>query len=212
MVKLALSLIANLFLFLIALVSNATPFFGASYVLLATMALYNYGITITGFSTVVVVTAVASSIGKLVLYATGKLTKNKLEKSRNFAIFHQWLEQSNKSSLLLVFATGLVPVVPLDDYVYIAAGAGGAKLGAMFATTLLAKLLKNGLEISFAIWGLRGLFTMSLLGMSHLETSMLFSSLLLLGGVALYRVDFIRLAERIRTMKNPITPTTTRSS
>ena len=59
------------FLFVISLASNATPFFGASYTLLATTILFGFGVTIGSFGLVVAVSATGVSIGKLVLYAGG---------------------------------------------------------------------------------------------------------------------------------------------
>jgi membrane protein YqaA with SNARE-associated domain len=188
-------------LFLVALASNATPFFGASYTLLATTALYTYGVTFSGFATVVVVTAAGASLGKLVLYATGRGMKNSLRKNRNIGIFDQWLEQKRRS-LLLVFATAIIPAVPLDDYVFIAAGASKAKLRMLISVTFLAKLLKSFIEIGLEVLGLGKVFNTSLFGMSRLETSIFFSGLFIIAGIAFYRIDFDKLLGRLGVIRH----------
>ena len=120
----ALSLLSILFLFVIAFISNATPFFGASYTLLATTVLFAYGFTINAFVLVVLVTAIGASLAKLVLYYGGKSAKGQLRKNRNVNLLERWLR--HRSFLAVVFVTAVIPGLPLDDYVYIVAGANSA--------------------------------------------------------------------------------------
>ncbi|MGP8056573.1 MAG: hypothetical protein ACLQEQ_04390 [Nitrososphaerales archaeon] len=55
-------------LFVISLVSNATPFFGASYTVIAAAELVAFGFSLEGYILVVLVTAAGATIGKLVIY------------------------------------------------------------------------------------------------------------------------------------------------
>ena len=52
-------------LFALALISNATPFFGASYTLIATTELVAIGFDLESFALVVVVTALGATLGKI---------------------------------------------------------------------------------------------------------------------------------------------------
>lgn len=186
-----------LFLFVVSFVSNATPFFGASYTLLATTVLLTYGFTLGSFTLAVIVTAAGASLAKLVLYFGGKRMKDRLQKNKNVNLLERWLE--HKSFLMIVFLTAVIPGLPLDDYVYIGAGANSAKLSAMFIVTFLAKLVKGFIEIGVEYAGLGRIYPATgLLGLSRLGTSILMSILILVLGIALYRLDLEKLWLKFR--------------
>jgi len=194
---LALSLLSILFLFVIAFVSNATPFFGASYTLLATTVLFAYGFTVSGFVLVVLVTAAGASIAKLVLYYGGKGAKGQLRKNRNVAFLERWLQ--HRSFLVVVFVTAVIPGLPLDDYVYIVAGANSAKLIRLFTVTLFAKVVKGFVEIGVEYASFGHLFPETgIFGLSRLATSILLSVLFLLFGIAFFKLDMEKLFSRLK--------------
>jgi len=194
---LALSLLSILFLFVIAFISNATPFFGASYTLLATTVLFAYGFTINAFVLVVLVTAVGASLAKLVLYYGGKSAKGQLRKNRNVNLLERWLR--HRSFLAVVFVTAVIPGLPLDDYVYIVAGANSAKLVRLFTVTFLAKLVKGFIEIGLEYASFGQIFPETgLFGLSRLVTSILLSVVFLLFGIVFFKLDMEKLFSRLK--------------
>ena len=193
----ALSLLSILFLFVIAFISNATPFFGASYTLLATTVLFAYGFTISAFVLVVLVTAIGASLAKLVLYYGGKSAKGQLRKNRNVNLLERWLRQ--RSFLAVVFVTAVIPGLPLDDYVYIVAGANSAKLVRLFTVTFLAKLVKGFIEIGLEYASFGQIFPETgLFGLSRLVTSILLSVVFLLFGIIFFKLDMEKLFSRLK--------------
>jgi len=194
---LALSLLSILFLFVIAFISNATPFFGASYTLLATTVLFAYGFTINAFVLVVLVTAIGASLAKLVLYYGGKRAKGQLRKNRNVNLLERWLR--HRSFLAVVFVTAVIPGLPLDDYVYIVAGANSAKLVRLFTVTFLAKLVKGFIEIGLEYASFGQIFPETgLFGLSRLVTSILLSVVFLLFGIVFFKLDMEKLFSRLK--------------
>jgi membrane protein DedA with SNARE-associated domain len=199
---LAVGLFSILILFLVSLGSNATPFFGASYTLIATTALLADGFSVGSFVLIVFVTAAGASLGKLVLYASGKGFRGRLGQNKTVMILGRMLER--KTGLAVVFVTALTPGLPLDDYVYIGAGASSSRLTGMFIVTFLAKVLKGFLEIGIEYAGLGRLYTAAgLTGLSRMETSVLFSVVFLIVGVVFYKIDLEKLISRLKHQVKP---------
>ena len=193
----AVSLFSILILFLVSLGSNATPFFGASYTLIATTALLADGFSLGNFVLIVFVTALGASLGKLVLYVGGKRFRERLERNKMVMVLGRMLER--RSGLAVVFVTALIPGLPLDDYVYVGAGASSSRLTGMFIVTFLAKVLKGFLEIGLEYAGLGRLYRATgPTGLSRLETSILLSVVFLIVGVVFYKVDLEKVISKLR--------------
>ena len=193
----ALGLFTILILFLVSLGSNATPFFGASYTLIATTALLAEGFSIGNFVVIVFVTAAGASLGKRVIYAGGKRFRGRLGQNKSVMALERVLER--RLGLAVVFVTALIPGLPLDDYVYLGAGASSSRLTGMFVITFVAKLLKSFLEIGIEYAGLGRLYNATgLTGLSRIETSILFSVVFLIVGVVFYKVDLEKVISRLR--------------
>ena len=177
--------------------SNATPFFGASYTLIATTALLADGFTLGNFVLIVLVTAAGASLGKLVIYGGGKRFSGRLGQNKTVMVLGRLLER--KMGLAVVFVTAIIPGLPLDDYVYVGAGASSSRLTSMFIITFLAKILKSFLEIGIEYAGLGRLYTATgLTGLSRLETSIFFSMVFLIVGVVFYKIDLERVISRLK--------------
>ena len=93
---------------------------------------------------------------------------------------------------LALFVTALIPGLPLDDYVYVGAGANSAKLAPMLGVTFLAKLAKSAFEILLEFSGIISIIflTHRYLGLSRLEFSILLSAVFIVLGVVIYKVDW----------------------
>ena len=186
-----ISVLLRLFLlFLFSFVSNATAFFGASYTFIATAELADTGINLESFALVVFVTALGATMGKIVIYFSAVGLKNSLQKNKNVRLLGTWLGKSG--FYLGLFVTALLPALPLDDYVYIGAGANRGKLAPMLGVTFIAKLVKSAFEILLELSGLLAInrLTHRLFGLSSLQLSIVASAAFILLGIAIYKIDW----------------------
>jgi hypothetical protein len=177
-------------LFVVSLVSNATPFLGASYTLIATTELIAFGLSVDAFVLVVVVTAAGAAIGKLIIYGAAKGFKGWLSRNRNVQLLARWLQ--DRRFLVAVFVAAVIPVLPLDDYIYIGAGAAKTRVLPMFSVTIAAKLLKSTFEIGLELFGVIKItnFTTRFLGLSRVDVSLLLTIVFVVLGVLLFKYDW----------------------
>ncbi len=185
-----------LLLFLFSVVSNATAFFGASYTFIATAELAATGINLESFTLVVFVTALGATIGKIVIYFSALGLQNSLKRNKNVRLLGTWLGKSG--FYLGLFVTALLPALPLDDYVYIGAGANRAKLAPMLGVTFIAKLAKSAFEILLELSGLLEIsrLTHRLFGLTQLELSIIASAVFVVLGIVVYKIDWEPIASR----------------
>jgi hypothetical protein len=183
-------------LFIVSLVSNATPFFGASYTLIATTELISFGFSIEAFVLVVGITAVGAALGKIVIYGSAKGFKRQLSGNKNVQLLEQWMQ--HRRFLIALFITAVVPLLPLDDYVFIGAGASKGKLTKMTSVTVAAKLVKSAVEIGLEYGGILRIatFTRHYLGLSSLQLSLLLSIVFIILGIFLFKYDWGRFFSR----------------
>ena len=186
----ALLLPALVFLFVISLVSNATPFFGASYTFIATTYLLELGFDLNSFLLVVFVTALGATTGKIFIYLGAFGLRGKLQGNKNIRLLGRWLGRAG--FYLALFVTALIPILPLDDYVYLGAGANKARLTPMLGVTFLAKLSKSAFEILLEISGITGIsfITYQYLGLSRLDLSVILSVFFIILGIGIYKLDW----------------------
>jgi len=179
-------------LFVVSLVSNATPFFGAAYTLIATAELISFGFSIEGFILVVGITAVGAAIGKLIIYGGAKGFKGQLAHNKNVQLFSPWLQ--GRWFLAAVFVAAVIPMLPLDDFIYIGAGAAKVKLAPMLSVTIAAKLVKSAFEIGLEYLGILGTANLAshFLGLSRFEFSILLMIVMMIIGVFLFKYDWGR--------------------
>ena len=188
-------------LFAISFATNATPFFGASYTLIATTELISVGFTIENFVIIVLVTGIGATVAKVILYSGALGFRHELNKNKNIKLFHEWLNK--RSFFVALFVTAFIPALPLDDYIYIGAGANRANLPPMLGVTLLAKLAKSGVEIFLEFYGIIDItgFTKGILGLSTIEFSIILSVFFIVLGVVLYKLDWESLLKRTGIIK-----------
>jgi hypothetical protein len=188
-------------LFGVSLITNATPFFGASYTLIATAELISEGYNLNNFLLIVFATGLGATIAKGVLYSGAFGLRKELTKNKNVRLFHEWLHR--RSFFVALFVTAFIPVLPLDDYIYIGAGANKAALLPMLGVTFLAKLAKSTFEIYLEFNGILDIssFTRSYFGISWLEFSIILSAFFIVLGVVLYKMDWEYALKRVGLIK-----------
>ncbi|MEM3671084.1 MAG: hypothetical protein QW767_04990 [Thermoprotei archaeon] len=183
-------------LFAISFVSNATPFFGAPYTLVSAGFLAKVGATPDNFLLVVVVTALGAAFAKTVIYAGGLGLRRRLSGSKNMNLLKAWL--GRRSFYVALFVAAALPVLPLDDYIYIGAGVNRGRLPPMITTTLFAKLIKGAAEIYLE---LEGILLVSKLteafGIGPYGLSILSSIAFIVLGVLIYQLDWEKILARL---------------
>ena len=129
-------------------------------------------------------------MGKIVIYASAKGFRSSLQKNKNVKLLGRWLGKT--SFYLALFIAALIPALPLDDYVYLGAGANNARLAPMQGVTFLAKLLKSAFEILLELSGVIGITTITghFLGLSRLDISILLSAATVVIGIVIYKIDW----------------------
>jgi|GEM_PF-151946 hypothetical protein len=180
-------------LFVISLVSNATPFFGASYTLVATSELIAFGFSVESFILVVLITAAGAVLGKLVIYGGAGAFKGRLSKNKNVQLLARWIQ--DRRFLVAVFITAVIPFLPLDDYIYIGAGAAKTRLAPMLSVTVAAKVVKSTFEIGLEFLGILKVagITTHFLRISSFDFSILLTVVFILLGIFLFKFDWGRL-------------------
>jgi hypothetical protein len=129
----------------IGFVSNISPFFGASYTFFATLDLILMGFTPANFLVVVLFSAAGAALGKLAIYYGAFGLRRFLVRNKNVQLIGR--NASTRMFFAVLFVTAFMPILPLDDFIYIGAGATSVSLPAMGTVTFGAKLLKSAVEI-----------------------------------------------------------------
>jgi hypothetical protein len=183
-------------LFVVSLVSNATPFFGASYTLIATTELISFGFSFEAFALIVGITAIGAALGKIVIYGSAKVFERQLSGNKNVRLLEQWLQ--HRRFLLALFVAAAIPMLPVDDYIFIgAAGVKGRPLP-MISVTTAAKLVKSTVEIWLEFFGIVNIayLTRHVLGLSSFNLSLLLSVVMVVLGVFIFKYDWGKFLNR----------------
>lgn len=182
-------------LFVVSFASNATPVLGASYTLIAAATVTQYHYSLLSLGVVVVVTALGAAFAKAIIYAGGLGFRTKLVKNRNVQLLGKWL--GNRSFYTALFIAAAIPVLPLDDYIYIGAGANKGTLGYMMGVTVIAKLIKSSVEIPLELTALVSISgIISSVGLNSLTLSIILSGFFVVLGVVIYSVDWAKISAR----------------
>ena len=181
-----------LFLFAISFISNATPFFGSPYTVIATTILLSLGINAENFLEAVLITGFGAATAKSVMYALGYGVGSKLKSNRNVQFFHRVMR--GRSLYLTVFITAILPFFPFDDFVFLMGGAGRAPLLKMLLVTLASKVAKSCIEIGLEALGLIqvGRFT----DVSPVILGVISSVVFAVLGVVLFKLDWEGLYQK----------------
>lgn len=188
-----------LFVLIVSFLSNVSPFFGASYTLLATLQLTLIGPTPINFLVVVLVSAIGATFAKTVIYYGAFELKGIIGKNKNVQLIGR--NSTRRKFYLALFVTALLPVLPLDDFIYIGAGASGASLSLMALVTLLAKILKSGFEIAIELTILRGIG--QTFGFNRLDITLVLIAVFLVIGILIYQVDWEKTYHRVMPRGKP---------
>ncbi len=176
-------------LFVVSFLSNATPFFGASYTLIAVGMLYQFGVNPLNVAESIAITAIGASVSKNVMYALGIGLRTPLSGNKNVSLLKKFAKK--RSFYVTVFVLAFLPVLPLDDYLYVGGGVAAASALKVNAMALAGKLAKSAFEIPVELAGLfyLGGFTKRF-GLSLIDLSASFAVAFVVLGYVLLKVDW----------------------
>ncbi|WP_449462122.1 hypothetical protein PQ610_06320 [Tardisphaera miroshnichenkoae] len=176
-------------LFAVSFLSNATPFFGASYTLIAVGMLYEFGVNPLNVAESIAITAIGASASKNVMYALGMGLRTPLSGNKNISLLKRFAER--RSFYVTVFIFAFLPALPLDDYLYVGGGVAAASVPKVNGVALAGKLAKSAFEIPIELAGLAylGGFTRRF-GLSFIDLSAAFAVAFVIIGYVLLKVDW----------------------
>ncbi len=186
----------SLIIFVISVAANATPFFGTPYTIIATSFLVEEGLTIQNFISVVLITAIGATIAKIFMYVLGLGIKRKVEHGKNIQFLLQMIKPEKRSFDFIVFVTAALPLLPIDDFVFLLGGIGKISLSRMLFVTLIAKLVKSTAEIPIEAYGLITFGNITHVPLLYL--GIITSVALTILGIVLAKVDLEELYNRFR--------------
>jgi hypothetical protein len=195
---------AVVFVLVVSFLSNVSPFVGASYTLLATLQLTLLGLTPINFGAVVFVSAIGATLAKVVIYFGAFGFRDILVRNKNVRLIGRY--SSSDYFFVALFLTALLPVFPLDDFIFIGAGATSASLGLMSLVTFAAKLVKSAAEI-WVEYTLLGDLS-RLFGLHRLDLTIVLTAVFIAIGIIAYKVDWEALYGRLRNRPTSLQPGT----
>ncbi|AWR96513.1 hypothetical protein DFR86_02415 [Acidianus sulfidivorans JP7] len=182
-----------LFIFAISFATNATPFFGAPYTIIASTILLKCGVNAVNFFEVVIFTALGAATSKSVMYVLGIGSRRGLKHNKNIIFFRRFI--NTKYFYITLFIFSIIPFLPLDDLVYILGGVEKAPLISMLEISYVGKIIKSLIEIPIEIFGI--LQISEAIGIKPVETGIISTIILVILAVALFKLDWEELYNRI---------------
>jgi membrane protein YqaA with SNARE-associated domain len=182
--------------FIISFVSNALPFFGEAYTVYASLLLLDIGASPYNTLIVIIVTAVGAAISKNVSYALGYALKRSLRKTSAVRLIGAL---SNKAPLwILVIVLAAIPGLPLDDYLYIGAGAAIISPLKLNTYVLVGKVIKSSVEIPIELLLFSSIYTAFRysIGLSLFQVIMavIFTAL----AVVIFKIDWVKIYVKLQ--------------
>ncbi|MGC9071524.1 MAG: hypothetical protein ACP5HK_02350 [Acidilobus sp.] len=173
-----------------AFLLNLVPFGAPPYVIVVAYEARYGGL---GLWPPVLAAAAGAAAAKMVMYYLGIGLRRPLRRNRNIRLLARYSETG--WVYLLAFIAAVVPLVPLDDFVYLAGGASGLRAGLMAGAAVAGKFVKTIAEV-LAVTYVSYLIS-SLLHISPLYVLMFFVVSGAVIGVLTFAVDWESWARRL---------------
>lgn len=180
-------------IFAVAFLSNVFPFLGASYALYATLQLTELGISPANFVVVVWSSAVGATLAKVAIYYGAFGLRRHLAGNKNVQLIGR--NSGRGSFFAVLFVAAVLPFLPIDDYIFIGAGATKAPILSLSSVALLAKFFKSAFEVVAILAIIKEVG--ALFHFQSLEATLLLAVGFVLLGVIFYSVDWQGLYKRV---------------
>ncbi len=189
-------------IFAVSFVANATPFTGVSYTLIATTLLIRFDAPPSMVALAIVASGVGAAVSKNVIYGAGAFMERWLGRNRNVNLLRRF--SGSRYFYLALVVLAILPGFPVEDYVYFGSGAARIPLLKLNAYMLVAKLAKSAVEIPVELMGI-GLVSgyLSFLGLTPFDLGVISSIAFVLLGLAVFKLDWESLLERIGVLRRP---------
>lgn len=187
-------------IFIISFISNALPFFGEAYTVYASLALLSTGVSLSNAVLIIVTTAVGAAVAKNASYALGYALKRPLRSTGAVRLIMALADKAPFWVLVIILAA--IPGLPLDDYLYIGAGAAVVRPLLLNAYVLLGKLIKSSVEIPIELLLFSSLYTALRFSLGLTEFQVVMAVIFTVLAIVMFKVDWVRvyvkLQDRIR--------------
>lgn len=183
-----------LYSFLVAFAFNLIPLGAPPYISVVLLEVRYGG---EGFWPPVLAASAGAAAAKVVMYYFGVGFKGVLRRNRNVRFLSRYAD--SPWAYALAFFAAVVPVLPLDDFVYMAGGASGLRAKLMGLIAAAAKVLKTVIEVSAADYFI-GLVSYAF-KLPEWELIAVLAVLGSLSGLAVFLLDWEGLAERLGLLR-----------
>ncbi|MFB6469844.1 MAG: hypothetical protein TU36_001200 [Vulcanisaeta sp. AZ3] len=191
-----MDIITLLSIFFISFISNALPFFGEAYTVYASLVLLSNGGSVYSIATVIVITAIGAAVSKNVSYALGYALKRPLRRTSAVKLI---MALSNKAPFwVLVIILAAIPGLPLDDYLYIGAGAAVVRPLLLNAYIFVGKLIKSSVEIPIELMLFSSLYEVLRFSVSLSTFQVIMAVAFTALAVALFKIDWVKIYVKLQ--------------
>ncbi|EZQ01813.1 MULTISPECIES: hypothetical protein [Acidianus] len=185
-------------IFAISVGTNAIPFFGTPYTLVASTLVIKSGINLINIIEAIAVTAIGAAIAKVFMYAVGYGVEKRIKTNKNISFFMKLVK--GKPFYIALFILALLPLVPLDDFAFLVGGTAKAPLFRMFKITIGAKIIKSSIEIPIEVFGL--IKVAEAIGVSAFELGIISSISFTVLFIIAYKLDWEEIYEKAKKYLN----------
>ncbi|MDP8002625.1 MAG: hypothetical protein ACP5M8_00510 [Caldisphaera sp.] len=182
--------------FILSFISNVIPFGGPPYTIVTVTLLFEIGFKY--YWLFVFIASFGAILSKIVMFLVGKGFSRQLGKNKNVRLISKF--SSKKIFYLILFILAIIPVLPFDDYLFIAGGAANISLIKMSSIVSIAKLIKTSLEIYIEL-KIIGIFSY-ILSISKPTIAVLLTVLFIAVGIIGFKLDWESIVHKIRAYFN----------
>ncbi len=173
-----------------AFVLNLIPFGAPPYVIFVA---YEVGRSGLGLWPPVLSAALGAALAKMLMYLLGIGLRGPLRRNRNVRLLARY--STSSWVYLLAFVSAIIPVIPLDDFVYIAGGASGLRARLMALAAVAGKFVKTIVEVTAVLY--LSILVSSLIHVPATYVLLVFVAGGMAAGVLTFLVDWEAWARRL---------------
>ncbi len=184
----------SLIIFWISFISNSIPFGGPPYTVVTATILVQ--LNYIYFWELIILASLGAILSKIILYYFGDIFKKHLSKNKNVNLLSKI---SNRYLFyIILFILAIIPILPFDDYLYLAAGAAKTSLYKMILVTSLAKFSKTTIEIFIELKVIS--LTSYILSISKPDVAIILTFLFIIIGIIGFKIDWEKEYYRIKNI------------
>lgn len=181
-------------IFIISFITNATPFFGAPYTIITSAIILRHNVTLQSLLEGITISALGATLAKAIMYSVGVILRKPLRNNKNVMLF---MKVANKRSFFVaLFISAVVPIFPLDDFVFLIGGTSKASIARMLFVTFLAKMIKSGVEIPLEVYGI--IEISRILYIEAFNLALISSIALTILGILVFKIDIEIIYEKFK--------------